>query len=263
MIFDADALRPADRDRDDAAILGRRQLLGQQRVGDGRRAGEDERDRDHDDAARQAPRRAGGDRAARRRTPTASEPPQQRIARWRGLARRAPSGCARRASGMSVSATSIGEHRPRRPCTKPNSEKSRPAVPGKNEIGMNTAASVAVVASTAKNTCRAPSTAAARGPMPMRAVPLDVLQHHDGVVDDEAGGEHDGEQRQDVEREAGEIDRRERADQRDRHGDGGDDRRAPRAQEEEDHGDDDQRRLAERLQHLLQRAADEGRRRRR
>ena len=50
--------------------------------------------------------------------------------------------------------------------TKPNSEKSRPAVPGKNEIGMKTAASVTVVDSTAKNTCRVPSTAAARGPRP-------------------------------------------------------------------------------------------------
>ena len=108
---------------------------------------------------------------------------------------------------------------------------------------MNTAASVAVVATTAKNTCRVPSTAAARGPMPERPVPLDVFQHDDGVVDDEAGREHDGEQRQDVEREAGEIDRRERADQRDRHGDGGDDRGAHRAQEEEDHRHDDERRL--------------------
>ena len=92
-----------------------------------------------------------------------------------------------------------------------------------------------------------------------RPVPLDVFQHDDRVVDDEAGGEHDGEQRQDVEREAGEIDRGQRADQRDRHGDGGDDRGAHRAQEQEDHPHDDERRLEERVQDLLQRAADEGR----
>ena len=50
--------------------------------------------------------------------------------------------------------------------TKPNSANNRPAMPGKKEIGMNTAASVAVVASTAKNTCLRPWTAAARGPRP-------------------------------------------------------------------------------------------------
>ena len=67
--------------------------------------------------------------------------------------------------GVSVSATSI-DSPTAKAMTKPNSAKSRPAVPGKKEIGMKTAASVAVVATTAKNTCRAPSTAAARGPMP-------------------------------------------------------------------------------------------------
>ena len=68
--------------------------------------------------------------------------------------------------GVSVSATNA-ESTTANAITKPNSEKSRPAVPWKNEIGMNTAASVAVVAMTAKNTCLAPSTAAARAPMPM------------------------------------------------------------------------------------------------
>ncbi len=51
------------------------------------------------------------------------------------------------------------------------------------------------------------------------AVALDVLKHHDGIVDDEAGREHDRKQRQDVDGEAGEVDRGERAGQRDRHGD--------------------------------------------
>jgi hypothetical protein len=44
--------------------------------------------------------------------------------------------------------------------------EQRPAMPGKNEIGMKTAASVAVVEMTAKNTWRVPTTAAARGPRP-------------------------------------------------------------------------------------------------
>ena len=48
----------------------------------------------------------------------------------------------------------------------PNSRKSAPVWPGRKESGTKTAASVVVVAMTAKNTCRVPSTAAARGPMP-------------------------------------------------------------------------------------------------
>ncbi len=103
--------------------------------------------------------------------------------------------------------------------TKPNSENSRPATPGKNEIGMKTAISVAVVESTAKNTCLVPSTAAARGPEPEAALARDVLDDHDGVVDDEAGGQHEREQGQDVDREARRPDRGEGADQRDGHGD--------------------------------------------
>jgi len=52
--------------------------------------------------------------------------------------------------------------------TKPNSVKRRPAVDGRNEMGRKTEISVAVVASTAKNTWRVPSTAAARAAMPPR-----------------------------------------------------------------------------------------------
>ena len=50
---------------------------------------------------------------------------------------------------------------------KPNSRKRRPVWPGRKEIGTNTAASVTVVAITAKNTSCVPSTAAARGPRPI------------------------------------------------------------------------------------------------
>ena len=50
--------------------------------------------------------------------------------------------------------------------TKPNSVKSRPASLGRKEIGTKTAISVTVVAITAKNTCRVPITAAARGAIP-------------------------------------------------------------------------------------------------
>ena len=52
--------------------------------------------------------------------------------------------------------------------TKPNSRKSRPAVPGRKAMGTKTATSTAVVATTAKNTWRVPSTAAAAAPKPWR-----------------------------------------------------------------------------------------------
>ena len=51
--------------------------------------------------------------------------------------------------------------------TKPNSRNSRPACEGRKLIGRNTDTSTAVVAITAKNTCRVPTTAAARRPSPL------------------------------------------------------------------------------------------------
>ena len=48
--------------------------------------------------------------------------------------------------------------------TKPNSRNRRPAVLGRKEIGTKTETRVTVVATTAKKTCRVPSTAAARLP---------------------------------------------------------------------------------------------------
>ncbi|MCY1307957.1 hypothetical protein D9M70_579280 [compost metagenome] len=71
-------------------------------------------------------------------------------------------------------------------------------------------------------------------PKPLGAPPHDVFEHHDGIVDDEPGRKHDRQQRQDVDGKAGEIDRRHRADQRDRHADRRDQRRPPVEQEHVD-----------------------------
>ena len=71
-------------------------------------------------------------------------------------------------------------------------------------------------------------------PHALRPAAHDVLEHDDGVVDDEAGGEHEREQRQDVEREAHHVDQRQRADQRHRDRHRRDQRRAPVAQEQAD-----------------------------
>ena len=86
---------------------------------------------------------------------------------------------------------------------------------------------------------------------------VDVLHHHDGVVDHEADGEHEREQRHQIDGVAERKQEPEHADQRQRDGDDRDDGRSEIAEEQEDHHDDDQRRLAQGLHHLPQRGADE------
>ena len=88
-------------------------------------------------------------------------------------------------------------------------------------------------------------------------VAVDVLDHDDGVVDDEADGQHQRQQRQQVDGIAERQQREHHADQRQRNGDDRDQRRAQVAEEQEDHHDDDQRRLQQRLLHLLDRGVDE------
>ena len=63
----------------------------------------------------------------------------------------------------------------------------------------------------------------------------DIFDHHDGIVDDEAGGDGQRHQRQIVEAEAQEIHRPERADDRQRHRQARNDGSGQRAQKNEDH----------------------------
>ena len=70
-------------------------------------------------------------------------------------------------------------------------------------------------------------------------VARDVLDHDDGVVDDEAGRNGEGHQAKIVEAVAEQIHDAEGADDRKRDGDGGDDGRLPGTQEEEDDHDDE------------------------
>ena len=65
-------------------------------------------------------------------------------------------------------------------------------------------------------------------------MPVDVFQHDDGVVDDEAHGDGQRHEREIVQRIADDIHQRCCAEQRQRHGDAGDDRRPEVAQEKED-----------------------------
>src|ERR1700678_1967572 len=68
---------------------------------------------------------------------------------------------------------------------------------------------------------------------------LHVLDHHDGVIDHQAGGQRDAEHGQRVDRKVENLDERKRSDQRDRDGDGGDDSRTPVEQKEKDDDNDD------------------------
>ena len=70
--------------------------------------------------------------------------------------------------------------------------------------------------------------------LPVLHVPERVLEHDDRGVDDHADAERQPAERHRVQREAGEVEQRERADDRNRDRRADDDRRAQVAQEEED-----------------------------
>ena len=85
---------------------------------------------------------------------------------------------------------------------------------------------------------------------------LDVLHHHDRVVDDETDGEHDGEERQQVHGEPGDQHQEHRADERHRNRDDRNEHRSERAEEQEDDNDDDEQRLGQRPEHFVDRILD-------
>jgi len=87
---------------------------------------------------------------------------------------------------------------------------------------------------------------------------LDRLDHHDGVIDHDADGEHHREQRDGVGRIAHRVHHHEGGDQADGHGDEGDQRRAQRAEEEEDHQPDEDEGLDQGVDHHLDGQPDEG-----
>ena len=89
--------------------------------------------------------------------------------------------------------------------------------------------------------------------------PFDVFHHHDGVVDDDADRQHDGEQRHRVGRIADGQERDERADQADRHCKRRNQGGANAAEEKEDHDDDEDEGLDQGLLHLVDGVGDEHR----
>ena len=79
----------------------------------------------------------------------------------------------------------------------------------------------------------------------------DVLQHDDGVVDDQADRQRQPHQRDVVDGEAEQVHHAERGDQRDRHGERRDDRCRHAAQEQEDHQDDQHDGQSQRELHVV------------
>ena len=85
------------------------------------------------------------------------------------------------------------------------------------------------------------------------------LDHHDGVVNDDADGQHQAEQRKRVEAEPHQRHGGESADDGHRHGDQGDQRRTPVLQEHQHHHGHQQHGVAESVENLVDRLADVGR----
>ena len=84
-------------------------------------------------------------------------------------------------------------------------------------------------------------------------VALDVLDHHDRVVDHDADRQHQAEQREVVQRVAERRHDRKGADQRDRDGDDRDQRGAPGLQEQDHDDDHEEHGLVDRLEHRVDR----------
>ena len=91
----------------------------------------------------------------------------------------------------------------------------------------------------------------------LRHPPLDVLEHHDGVVHHDADGQHQAEQRQVVQAEPGDEHDRERAGQGDRHVDHGQDHRPPVLEEQQHDDRDEDDGVAERVERPRPPTADE------
>ena len=102
---------------------------------------------------------------------------------------------------------------------------------------MNTAISEMLMVRTVKPISCAPFSAACERVHALFQIARDVLDHHDGVVHHEAGGDGQRHQRQVVDAEAEQVHHAEGADQRDRHGDAGNERGRGLAQEDEHHQD--------------------------
>ena len=116
-----------------------------------------------------------------------------------------------------------------------NSRNSRPTTSPMNSNGISTAISETVNDMMVKPICSAPLSAASIGGFARFDVARDVLDHHDGVIHHEPGGDGQRHQREVVQAVTQRIHGGEGAHQRERHGDAGNDGRVEAAQEQKDH----------------------------
>ena len=119
-----------------------------------------------------------------------------------------------------------------------NSRNRRPTTSPMNSSGISTAISEIVSDTMVKPICSTTLEGGLKRRFALLDIAGDVLDHHDGVVDDEARGDRERHQRKIVEAEAQQIHGAEGADQRQRHREAGDDGRRQVAQEQEDHQHD-------------------------
>ena len=132
------------------------------------------------------------------------------------LSRRRAAGCSSQAHIIGVVVSEItSEIITAADSVTANSRNSRPTWPPMNSSGMNTATSDRLIDSTVKPTSRAPSSAACEAVHAGLDVAAGVLEHHDRVVDHEAGRHRQRHQAQVVEREAEQVHHAEGAEQRD------------------------------------------------
>ena len=136
--------------------------------------------------------------------------------------------------------------------TTANSLKMRPMMPPISRTGMNTATSETVIDMMVKPISRLPFE---RG-LEWREtfllhVPIDVLQHDDGIVDHQAYRQGQAEQRDIVDAEIEQIHRPERGDQRDRNRKSWNDGGGDPPQEQEDHHDDERDRQQQGELHIV------------
>ena len=128
---------------------------------------------------------------------------------------------------------------------------SRPVIPGMNAVGTKTATRISAMAMTGPETSSIALKRRVARRQPVLDVVLDGLDHHDRVVDHQADGEHEPEQRQRVDREPEQREDGERPDQGDGHGQQRNQRRPPALQEEEHHEDHEHQRLEQRVDDLV------------
>ena len=132
--------------------------------------------------------------------------------------------------------------------------------PPKNAIGTNTAASTSAMATSAPVIWSIDLRVASRGSSPSsRHDALDVLHHHDGVVDQQADGQRHAEHGQRVDGEAEGREDAEGAQQHHRHRDGRDQGGARVLQEQVHHQEHQHHGFEQRLDHLVDRGAHERR----